>query len=52
MHVKEVHLQGFRGFSMLRVMPPQGHVILMGKANTERSDVIEALARDYSLFGG
>ena len=44
MHVKEMHIQGFRGFSELRVRP-KGHVVVMGEPGAGRSDIIETLAR-------
>ncbi len=44
MHVKELQIQGFRGFSALHVRP-QGHVVVMGEPGAGRSDLIEALAR-------
>ena len=49
MHVKELHIQWFRGFSVLRVMS-QGYDVVMGEPSARRSDLIEALARDYNLF--
>ena len=44
MHIKELHIQGFRGFSDLLVRP-KGHVVVMGEPGAGRSDLIEALAR-------
>lgn len=44
MHVRELHMKGFRGFSDLHVRP-QGHVVVMGEPGAGRSDLIEALAR-------
>ena len=44
MYVKELRIQGFRGFSDLRVKP-EGHVVVMGEPGAGRSDLIEALAR-------
>lgn len=44
MHVKELYIQRFRGFSSLRVKP-QGHVVVMGEPGAGRSDLIEAVAR-------
>ena len=44
MRIKELHIQGFRGFSDLLVRP-KGHVVVMGEPGAGRSDLIEALAR-------
>ena len=44
MHVKELHIQHFRGFSYL-VLKPQDHVVVMGEPGAGRSDLIEALGR-------
>ena len=44
MHIKELHVQRFRGFSDL-IVNPKGHVVAMGEPAAGRSDLIEALAR-------
>lgn len=44
MHVKELRIQRFRGFSDLSVRP-KGHVVVMGEPGTGRSDIIESVAR-------
>ena len=44
MHVKELHIRNFRGFSDLTVKP-KGHVVVMGEPSAGRSDLIEALGR-------
>ena len=44
MHIKELHVQRFRGFSDL-IVNPKGHVVVMGEPAAGRSDLIEALVR-------
>ena len=44
MHVKEMQIRNFRGFSDLQVKP-RGHVVVMGEPSAGRSDLIEALGR-------
>ena len=44
MHVKELHIRRFRGFSDLTVRP-KGHVVVMGEPGAGRSNLIEGLAR-------
>ena len=44
MHVKELSVQRFRGFSDLLVRP-KGHIVVMGEPGAGRSDLIEAIAR-------
>ena len=44
MHIKELRIQHFRGFSCL-VVKPKGHVVVMGEPGAGRSDLIEALGR-------
>ena len=44
MHVKELFIQSFRGFSELTVKP-EGHLVVMGEPGAGRSDLIEALGR-------
>ena len=44
MHIKELRIQHFRGFSYL-VVKPKGHVVVMGEPGAGRSDLIEALGR-------
>ena len=44
MHVKELHIWRFRGFSDLTVRP-KGHVVVMGEPGAGRSNLVEGLAR-------
>ena len=44
MHVKELHIRRFRGFSDLTVRP-KGHVVVMGEPGAGRSNLVEGLAR-------
>ena len=44
MHMKELHIRRFRGFSDLTVRP-KGHVVVMGEPGSGRSNLIESLAR-------
>ena len=44
LHVKELFIQSFRGFSELTVRP-KGHLVVMGEPGAGRSDLIEALGR-------
>ena len=44
MHLKELFIQSFRGFSEL-IVKPKGHLVVMGEPGAGRSDLIEALGR-------
>ena len=44
MHIKELKIDNFRGFSQL-TLRPNGHVVIMGEPRAGRSDLIEALGR-------
>ena len=44
MHVKELYIMEFRGFSYLEIAP-RGHVVVLGEPASGRTDLIEALAR-------
>lgn len=51
MHIKELHIRHFRGFSCLLVRP-KGHVVVMGEPGAGRSDLVEALARVLETHSG
>ena len=44
MHVKELYIRRFRGFSDFRLRP-RDHVVVMGEPSAGRTDLVEALAR-------